>query len=184
VRHAARAAEGGAAHPIERAAVTTQGSTTRSYDNAERERIRDHIRGAVREDGASPRLERRSVVGLGTENTDQRAVSIPVVRAAAARAAAEPSGAGVDEHRAGRWSPGTDTYTGSRGRHTHRIGGESDRDALLAAVAASEGQRYGQAEAALRRELMMWRWATLGAAAMAVTAWTLVVMLWLDARGV
>jgi len=60
-----------------------------------------------------------------------------------------------------KWAPATDTYTGPRGNYTHRLGGEGERQALLAQVEREHG---------MQRSLRTWQWISLATAAGALIA--------------
>ena len=139
-----------------------------------------------------------TVAGTSRPATDQRAVSLPIVRPRSGQrsprrerstgramadthqpATHEPAAgaSGFADDRSGgtpidpgaggqdkRWAPATDTYTGPRGRFTHRIGSESERAALLAHVDREQN---------LNRALRRWQWIALGTAGAALIAFML-----------
>lgn len=69
-----------------------------------------------------------------------------------------------DRDGSGKWAPATDTYTGPRGSHTHRIGSEGERAALLGHI---------EREQRLARSVRNWQWIALGTAAAATLAFVL-----------
>jgi len=145
-------------------------------------------------DGAGHRFDQAATVaGAVRPKTNQRAVSLPIVRNRTSgaheaadgrpqrgelrprsgnadgfggrpRSAGTPMDPGPRSRDDGNWAPATDTYTGPRGRLTHRIGSEGERASLLAHI---------DREQSLQRNLRRWQWISLATATGALLAFLL-----------